>query len=96
MKTGTAPFWMIGATVVGNPAQAVMTSSPGRMRRSPSWCEVKAEKATRFAELPLLTRTLWRTPMKEDSSRSNASPSGPRVSQKSSMLETPATTSSSS
>ena len=28
-KTGTAPFWMIGLTVVGKPAATVMTSSPG-------------------------------------------------------------------
>src|SRR3712207_8394881 len=29
-NTGTAPFCRIGATVVGNPAAHVMTSSPGR------------------------------------------------------------------
>ena len=34
MKTGTAPFCTIGATVVGKPAAQVITSSPGRRRLS--------------------------------------------------------------
>ena len=46
-KTGTAPAWMIGLTVVGKPVATVITSSPGRMRRSPSFGLVREEKATR-------------------------------------------------
>jgi antitoxin (DNA-binding transcriptional repressor) of toxin-antitoxin stability system len=53
---------MIGLTVVGKPAATVMTSSPGRRRRSPSFGEVSADSATRFAEDPELTRTPWRRP----------------------------------
>ena len=54
-NTGTARFWMIGLTVVGKPAATVMTSSPGRSRRSPSSGDVSALRATRFAEEPELT-----------------------------------------
>ena len=46
-KTGSAPYWMIGATVVGNPAATVMTSSPGQIRFSPSFGDVSAMKAKR-------------------------------------------------
>jgi len=57
MNTGTSPFWKIGFTVVGNPAAAVMTSSPGRKRSAPSDGEVSAESATRFADDPEFTST---------------------------------------
>ena len=96
MNTGTQPFCKIGATVVGNPAAAVMTSSPGRNWRSPSLWLVSADSATRFAEEPELTRMDFLTPRNVANSFSNASPSGPSVSQKSSVAETAASTSSSS
>ncbi len=96
MKTGTPPCWMIGATVVGKPAATVMTSSPGWMRLcSGSLCVVSAEKATRFADEPELTRSECFTPRRPASSFSKASPSGPSVSQKSSVEPTAASTSSS-
>ena len=41
-----------GATVVGNPAATVMTSSPRRIRRSPSLSDVSAMKASRLADEP--------------------------------------------
>ena len=95
MKTGTAPFWMMGATVVGKPAAQVMTSSPGRMRRAGgSLCEVRALSATRFAEEPELTSSTCRTPRKSARPFSIAAPSLPRVSQKSSVEPTAASTSS--
>ena len=62
MNTGTAPYWMIGATVVGNPAATVMTSSPGRMARLPSNGEVRAINASRFAEEPELTNAQYFVP----------------------------------
>ncbi len=54
-KTGVMPQVIEGLTVVGKPAAAVITSSPGVRRRSPSIGEVRAEKATRLAEEPELT-----------------------------------------
>ena len=85
MNTGTAPFWTMGATVVGNPAAHVITSSPGRRRLSAgSLAEVSADTASRFAEEPEFARTQRLTPIAAASSCSKASPWGPRVSQKSS------------
>ena len=49
------PYWIIGATVVGNPAATVITSSPRFTLRSPSSGEVNAINARRFAEEPELT-----------------------------------------
>ena len=97
IKTGTAPFWTMGATVVGNPAAQVITSSPGCILRLLGilWL-VKAEKAKRLADEPELTATECFTPSVEASSFSNAAPSGPSVSQKSSVVLTAAATSSSS
>ena len=54
-NTGTSPFWTIGLTVVGKPAATVITSSPGRSRRSPRRGEVSAVSARRFADEPELT-----------------------------------------
>ena len=51
-NTGTHPFCTIGATVVGNPAATVITSSPGLIRSSPSFHEVSVEKANKFAADP--------------------------------------------
>ena len=62
MKTGTAPYCTIGATVVGKPQAAVITSSPRRIRRSPSSGLVSAVKASRLAEEPELTSSANRTP----------------------------------
>jgi hypothetical protein len=96
MNTGTAPTCTIGATVVGKPAATVITSSPGlSLRASGSLAEVRAEIATRLALEPELTSRLWRTPMKAANSLSMAAPSEPRVSQKSRVADTAASTSSS-
>ena len=40
---------MIGATVVGNPAATVITSSPSLILFFPKYSEVKAEKASKLA-----------------------------------------------
>ena len=61
-KTGTSPLRTIGLTVVGKPAATVITSSPGCRRRSPSFFEVRAETASRFADEPELHRSACRTP----------------------------------
>ena len=54
-KTGTAPYWIMGVTVVGKPQATVITSSPRFTRRSPSFGEVSAMKARRFALEPEFT-----------------------------------------
>ena len=54
-KTGTSPFWNIGFTVVGNPLATVITSSPFFMARLPSFGEVSADIANKFALEPELT-----------------------------------------
>ncbi len=59
---GTSPFCTIGLTVVGKPAATVITSSPGCSRRSPSFGEVSAETASRFADEPELHSSACRTP----------------------------------
>ena len=53
---------MIGLTVVGKPAATVMTSSPGLSRRSPSFGEVRAVRASRLADEPELTSVAVRIP----------------------------------
>ena len=93
-NTGTSPFWTIGLTVVGKPAATVITSSPGRSRRSPSLGEVSAVSASRFAEDPELTSSAWRWPVRRARSRSKTRASGPAVSQKSRLVRTSSTTSS--
>ena len=55
MKTGIAPNWIIGLTVVGKPAATVITSSPFLIARSFNFGEVNVEKATRFADDPEFT-----------------------------------------
>ena len=63
---------MIGLTVVGKPAATVMTSSPGRSRRSPQLAARSgAVSASRFADEPELTSSACRTPKKRAKSRSN-------------------------
>ncbi|CAM5444568.1 hypothetical protein SCALM49S_05933 [Streptomyces californicus] len=76
-KTGTRPFWMIGLTVVGNPAATVITSSPGRSLRSPSTGEVRAVSARRFAEEPELVRCALRSPSRRANADSNFRQSEP-------------------
>ena len=71
-NTGTSPFWTIGLTVVGKPAATVITSSPGRSRRSRRRGEVSAVSARRFADDPELTSRPWRSPKNRAKSRSNA------------------------
>ena len=61
-NTGTAPNWMAGATVVGNPQATVIISSPLFTLRSPSKWEVSVMKASRLAEEPEFTREQKRTP----------------------------------
>jgi hypothetical protein len=74
---------MIGFTVVGNPAATVMTSSPGIRRRSPSFGDVSAVKATKLAEEPELTSEQLLTPIKRASFFSNAFAKRPVVNQQS-------------
>src|SRR5271157_3272569 len=88
MKTGTHWFWMMGLTVVGNPAARVITSSPGLSLRSPSLGEVKAEKATRLADDPEFTNEQPRTPRNLAKRRSNSFANLPVVSQQSSAAST--------
>ena len=95
-NTGTTPCWMAGATVVGKPAATVMTSSPGRMRRSPSRGEVSVEKATRLADEPELTSRHSETPTNSARPFSSCRQNRPLVSQKSSPESTRLTTSRSS
>ena len=86
----------MGLTVVGNPAARVMTSSPGRSRRSPSFGEVRAVIASRLADEPEFTSTASRTPTNLANSRSNCSAKRPVVSQKSSEESTSSSSSCSS
>ena len=60
-KTGTAPNWKIGLTVVGKPAATEIISSPGVMALSLCKWEVKDKKAKRFADEPELTVTKFFT-----------------------------------
>src|SRR6202140_1070629 len=92
-KTGTRRFWKIGFTVVGKPAATVMTSSPGVSRRSPSFEEVRALRATRLAEEPELTSDAERTPTNRARFRSKVSANRPVVNQASRAESTTALTS---
>ncbi len=74
---------MIGATVVGKAAATVMTSSPFFIFLSPSFEDVRAMNARRFAEEPELVREQCFTPRKSANSFSNLSAYLPVVSQKS-------------
>ena len=87
-NTGTRPAIRIGFTVVGKPVAAVITSSPGRSRRSFSLGEVRVESATRLAEEPEFTVRAWRAPSLSASRASQASLNRPVVSQKSSAQST--------
>ena len=70
-KTGTAPYWIMGVTVVGNPQATVMTSSPGRICRSFKRGLVSAMKPRRFALEPEFTRDTKGTPRYSPSFFSN-------------------------
>ena len=61
-KTGIAPFWTIGFTVVGKPAATVITSSPCLILRFPKLSDVNDEKAIRLADDPELTSREELTP----------------------------------
>src|SRR5687768_2049437 len=61
-KTGMAPNWMIGFTVVGKPAATPITSSPFLIARAPSLGEVSVLKATKLADDPELTESKYFTP----------------------------------
>src|SRR3981081_707981 len=93
-NTGTRRFWKIGLTVVGNPAATVITSSPGFRRRSPSFGEVKALRATRLVAEPDLTGEGDRTPTNRASLRSNSLAKRPVVNQPSRAESTTEQTSS--
>ena len=86
---------MIGG-LFGKPAATVITSSPGFILRAVStFVEVSVDIAIRFALDPELTNSEFRTPRNVASSFSNLSPSSPKVSQKSIVVDTAASTSSS-
>src|SRR6267154_6644512 len=84
----------MGLTVVGNPAATVITSSPGFSARSPSFGEVNALRATRFADDPEFTSEADRTPTNRASLRSNSLAKRPVVNQPSSAESTTEQTSS--
>src|SRR2546430_3985442 len=90
------PFWMIGLTVVGNPAATVMTSSPRRSRWSPSSRWVSAVMASRFADEPELRRSAQPRPSARANSGSNVVWLCAAANRMSSAAETRATRSSSS
>ena len=83
----------MGVTVVGKPAATVITSSPGRNCRSPSFGLVRAVRANKFAEEPELTINEWRIPIVFANLLSNFSVYGPEVSQKSRLALTAAASS---
>src|ERR1039457_6555091 len=70
-----------------------MTSSPGVSRRSPSFGEVRALRATRLAEEPELTSDAERTPTNRARFRSKVSANRPVVNQPSRAESTTAPTS---
>ena len=49
-KTGIAPNWIIGFTVVGKPAATPIISSPFFIDLSPSFGDVRVLKANKLAE----------------------------------------------
>ena len=63
----------MGATVVGNPAATVMTSSPGKILFPFSKGEVSAIKASKLAEDPEFTSEQYFTPKNSEKSFSNLS-----------------------
>ena len=77
---------------MGNATTKVLVISiVGEAGCAGSLCVVSAVKASRFAEEPELTNSVCFTPRKSARLPSNASPSGPSVSQKSSVELTAAT-----
>src|SRR5579864_2898316 len=78
----------MGFTVVGKLAATAMTSSPGRMARSPSLADVNAAKATRFADEPELTVIACGTPTNAARRDSNSVLKRPVVSHASSDAST--------
>ena len=58
--------------MVGKPAATVMTSSPGRRRRSPSLGDVRHVSANKLADEPELTSVACRKPQKRAKARSNS------------------------
>ena len=82
-KTGTAPYWITGETVVGNAAATVITSSPGLICRGPRLLDVRAMKARRLAEDPEFTKMHCFEPMKFARPSSNTSVNRPWVNQNS-------------
>ena len=95
-NTGTAPYCTIQATVVGNPAATVITSSPRFIWRSFNSGAVRALKARRLADEPELQSEQYFTPNHLANPFSNLWAQGPAVNQKSSDASTRLTISSSS
>jgi len=89
-------IWIMGVTVAGKPAATEITSSPGFNLRSPSFSDVNAEKAIRFAEYPELTRITSDIPRKSEIFSANSSEHLHSVSQKSREESTRLTSSFSS
>ena len=69
-----------GLTVVGNPAAVVITSSPFFKRFFPSFGDIRAEIARRFALEPEFTVETYFTPRYFENSFSNSSLKRPDVS----------------
>ena len=61
INTGISPFWIIGFTVVGNPAATVIISSPGRSLLAPNFSEVSDVIANKLADEPELQRIACQT-----------------------------------
>ena len=95
-KTGTAPYCIIGATVVGKPAATVITSSPLLICLSPKSGEVNVMKANRLADEPEFTREQYLTPKYSENSFSNLFAYLPAVNQNSRELSIKLTNSFSS
>ena len=87
-NTGTAPYWIAGVIVVGNPAATVIISSPLLILLSPNSGEVRAMKALRLADEPELTTDTYLTLRYSPSCFSNCSVYLPDVSQNSNAEST--------
>jgi len=95
-KTGIKPFCIMGLTVVGKPAAAVITSSPFfNLFFSGILKEVRAVIANKLAEEPELTKVQNFFPIKPANLLSNSAALLPSVHQPSIRALTPAIISSS-
>ena len=95
-NTGTAPYCIIGVTVVGKPHATVMTSSPLFTCLSPKSGDVKVINASKLALDPEFTSDTYFVPNCFPNSFSNSSKYLPAVSQNSKEASTRFTISSES